>query len=73
MKKPLSWKSPNIILGMLLLIFTFGLFTFIVYNRLGGDQALFLILGYVAAWAEILIIFLWRKKPPEDKPPTPES
>lgn len=67
MKRQMSWKSPNAILGALLLIFTFGLFAFIVYNNLGGDEALFLIVGHVAAWCEILVIFLWRKKPPEDK------
>lgn len=66
----ISWKSPNALLGALLLIFTFVLFLIIVYNRIGGDQALFLIIGHTAAWAEVLVIFLWRKKPPEDKSKT---
>ena len=64
-------KRMNAILGSLLLIFTFTLFMIIVLKGLGGPEALFLIVGHVAAWAEILIIFLWRKKPPEDKPPAP--
>lgn len=73
MKRPIKWTSPNAILGALLLAFTFTLFLFIVYNKLGGDQALFLIIGHVAAWAEILVIFLWRKKPPDDGPTPPED
>jgi len=68
MKKQMSWKSPNAILGAVLLIFTFSLFMIVVWKGLGGPEALFLIIGHVAAWAEILIIFLWRKKPPENKP-----
>jgi len=66
--KGISWKSPNAILGALLLIFTFSLFMIVVLRELGGTEALFLIIGHVAAWAEVLIIFLWRKKPPENKP-----
>ncbi len=62
-----SWKSPNAILGALLLVFTFVLFLVVVIRGLGGNEALFAILGHVAAWAEVLVIFLWRKKPPEDK------
>jgi len=66
--KGISWKSPNAILGALLLIFTFSLFMIVVLRELGGTEALFLIIGHVAAWAEVLVIFLWRKKPPENKP-----
>ncbi len=66
--KGISWKSPNAILGTLLLLFTFSLFMIVVLKGLGGPEALFLIIGHVAAWAEILVIFLWRKKPPESKP-----
>ncbi len=60
-------NKSNAILGALLFVFTFALFMIIVLKGLGGDQALFLIIGHVAAWAEVLVIYLWRKKPPEDK------
>jgi len=38
-----------------------------VFKGLGGDEALFLIIGHTAAWVEIIVIFFFRKKKPEKK------
>ena len=46
-----------------LLVIILAMLAFIIVNRLGGDEALFLIIGHVAAWAEIIVIFYFRKKP----------
>ena len=51
------------IIAFTLIAFVMVLFGFIVWNKLGGDEALFLILGYTAAWVEMAIIFYFRKKP----------
>lgn len=59
-----DWKSPNIIIALVFIIFTLLLFTVIVVDRLGGDQALFLIIGHAAAWVEMVAIFFFRKSPP---------
>lgn len=55
----------NSILAAIILGAAFLLFAVIIYDRLGGDQALFLIIGHIAAWAELVVIFYFRKKPSE--------
>lgn len=59
-----KWLTPNLIIGGTLLIFILILFTIIVFKSLGGDNALFLIIGHIAAWGEMVVIFYFRKKPP---------
>ena len=59
-----DWKSPNWILALVLIISTLALFSLIVIAGLGGDNALFLIIGHTAAWVEIVVIFFFRKAPP---------
>ena len=51
------------IIAFTLIAFAMALFGFIVWNRLGEDKALFLIIGYVAAWVQMAVIFYFRKKP----------
>jgi len=46
-----------------LMVIVLAMLAFIIVNRLGGDEALFLIIGHVAAWAEMIVIFYFRKKP----------
>jgi len=46
-----------------LLVIILAMLAFIIVNRLGGDEALFLIIGHAAAWAEMIVIFYFRKKP----------
>jgi len=41
----------------------FALITVIVWRELGGNEALFLILGQVLAWGELVVFFYFRKKP----------
>lgn len=58
----------NKILAYLFVGFTLLLFGLIVGLRIGGDNALFLILGHTAAWVEMIVIFYFRKKPPVEPP-----
>jgi len=62
-----KWLSERVILGSILILFTLILFTAVVWKGMGGDRALFLIIGHTAAWAEMIVIFYFRKKPPEVK------
>lgn len=59
----LKLNSPNFILAITFIIFTMSLFSIIIWRGLGGNEALFAILGHVAAWAEFIFIFFFRKKP----------
>ena len=61
-------RSINGLIGLILLTFVLGLFAYIVHRELGGDTTLGVIIGHVAAWAEILIVFLFRKAPPVAPP-----
>ena len=56
--------KQNMILAYLFVGFTLALFAMIVGLRLGGNEALFLIIGHTAAWVEMIVIFFFRKKPP---------
>lgn len=57
-------KQFNQLLALVFVISTLVLFGIVLVLRLGGDQALFLIIGHLAAWAEIVAIYFFRKKPP---------
>lgn len=61
-------RRENKILAYLFVGFTLALFALIVGLRLGGDEALFLIIGHTAAWVEMIVIFFFRKKPPVELP-----
>jgi len=65
--------KPNFILALIFVLSVMALIFIIVWRQLGGDEALFAILGHTAAWVEMIVIFYFRKKPPEDKPPAPVS
>lgn len=56
--------KPNFILALILILGILFLFSFIVWRQLGGNEALFAIIGHAAAWLEIVVIFYFRKKPP---------
>lgn len=62
--------KPNFILALVFVVCTMALLGIIVWRQLGGNEALFLIIGHTAAWVEMIVIFYFRKKPPELKPPT---
>ena len=59
----LDLKSPNFILAITFIVFTMSIFSFVIWRQLGGTEALFLIIGHIAAWAEFIFIFYFRKKP----------
>lgn len=61
----IDWRSTNWILALILVFFTLVLFTVVILERLGGNEALFLIIGHAAAWVEIVVIFFFRKSPPK--------
>ena len=65
--------KANFVLALIFVLFTMALLFIIVWRGLGGDEALFLIIGHTAAWVEMIVIFYFRKKPPEPKPPEPGS
>lgn len=60
----IDWKSPNMVLALVIVLATLALFALVVGVGLGGDNALFLIIGHTAAWVEIIVIFFFRKAPP---------
>ena len=57
-------SSPNFILAIIFVLAVMALLFVIIWRQLGGNEALFLIIGYTAAWVEMIVIFFFRKKPP---------
>ncbi len=57
-------RSPNFILALIFVLSVMALLFVIIWRQLGGNEALFLILGHTAAWVEMIVIFFFRKKPP---------
>jgi len=57
-------KSPNFILALIFVLSVMALIFVIIWRQLGGNEALFLIIGHTAAWVEMIVIFYFRKKPP---------
>lgn len=55
-------KFRDILAGVFVL-FVMAMFSLIVWKQLGGNEALFLIIGHTAAWAEMIFLFFFRKKP----------
>jgi hypothetical protein len=60
----------NYWLAFIIIVATFLLFGAIIFTGVGGENALFAILGYVAGWATAVVIFFFRTAPtiPEPKP-----
>jgi len=56
--------KPNFILALIFVLSVMALLFIIICRQLGGDEALFLIIGHTAAWVEMIAIFYFRKKPP---------
>ena len=57
-------SSPNFILALIFVLSVIALFFVIIWRQLGGNEALFLIIGHTAAWIEMVALFYFRKKPP---------
>ena len=57
-------KDQNFILALVLMTFAMALFSIIAWRQLGGETTLGVIIGHVAAWVEMAVIFYFRKKPP---------
>ncbi len=62
----LGLKSPNFILAIILLVATLVILGIVVITRIGGDNALYLIIGHLVAWVEIVVIFFFRKNPTKE-------
>lgn len=63
----MSWidkATTQSILAFVFVLFTLALFTIIILQELGGREALFLIIGYLFAWTQMVAIFYFRKKSP---------
>lgn len=59
-------STQNFILAIIFILSVLSLFFYIVVNRIGGDEALFLIIGHISGWLAAIVIYHWRKKPKED-------
>lgn len=63
----MKW-TINTILALLVIASAIILFSLIVLLGIGGEKALFLILGYLAAWTQMIVIHYFRKRPgPEEE------
>jgi len=62
----LKWNSPNAIAGFILLTSTLVIFGLMLYHQIGGEMARGVIIGHIAAWVEMFILFLYRKKNPDE-------
>ena len=56
--------TPNFIIALIFIIAVMTIFSTIIWRQLGGNEALFAIIGHTAAWIEMIVIFFFRKKPP---------
>lgn len=63
--KWLDKATTQSILAFIFVLFALVIFAFIVFREIGGDNALFLVIGYIAAWAQMVAIYYFRKKPPQ--------
>ena len=61
--------NENTLLALIFVVFILFLFGIIIWRQLGGNEALFLIIGHTAAWVEIIAIHYFRRRKPADKPP----
>ena len=60
-------KSINGLVTILYVVFGLAIFLIIILKGLGGNEALFAILGYVAGWLSAIVAFFHRKPPAEGK------
>jgi len=58
--------NENTLLALIFVVFTLVLFAIVVLKKLGGDQALFAIIGHTAAWVEMVALYYFRKRKPKD-------
>jgi len=63
-------SSPNFILALIFVLSIMSLLFVIIWRQLGGNEALFLIIGHTAAWVEMIVIFYFRKSRPLYKFPS---
>ena len=59
--------TANHIIAILLILPAWGLMYVVLLKGLGGAEALFAILGYVAGWISAVVLFFFRKAKPESK------
>lgn len=56
------WLNERTVLGGILLLFTLTLFGIIIFKGIGGEVTFGAIIGHLAAWTEMVVIFYFRKK-----------
>ena len=59
--------TANHIVAILLILPAWGLMYVVLLKGLGGSEAVFAILGYVAGWISAVVLFFFRKAKPEPK------
>lgn len=60
-------KSINGLIAVIMIALGIAVLLLILLKGLGGEQAVFLILGYVGGWVSSIVYFFFRK------PPTPDT
>jgi len=60
-------KSVNGLIAVLLIVVTAAVFLVVLLRGLGGNEAVFLILGYLAGWLNSVVLFFFRKSPPVEE------
>lgn len=59
-------QTQTFIMALVFVVSILALLFVIVLLEIGGKEALFLIIGHVAAWVEIITIYYFRKKPKDE-------
>lgn len=57
--------NENTLLALVFVAFTLALFMLVILRQLGGNEALFAIIGHTAAWVEMVALFYFRKQKPK--------
>ena len=60
-------SSPNFVLAIILVLLGFGLLYIVLLKGLGGNEAVFAILGYLAGWLSSIVLFFYRRAPNNKK------
>ncbi len=55
--------NENLVIALVFTLSTIALMWTILLKGLGGDNAVFAILGYSAGWMSSIILFYFRKRP----------
>lgn len=58
-------KSINGLVAINIILMAWSILFLVLLKGLGGEQAIFLIIGYIGGWMSSLVYFFFRKPPTE--------